>query len=106
MKLIASVLAVFFLASCHSKKAAIVVHNDVFYTCSMHPQVIQDKPGKCPICAMDLIAVNKTANDSLDEIKLSDQQMQLGNILLDTIKNGNSMNEMILPATLNIDQNN
>jgi len=25
------------------------------YTCSMHPQVRQPKPGECPICAMDLI---------------------------------------------------
>ncbi|MEM6455948.1 MAG: efflux RND transporter periplasmic adaptor subunit, partial [Acidobacteriota bacterium] len=24
------------------------------WTCSMHPQVIQDAPGPCPICAMDL----------------------------------------------------
>ncbi|HPC95354.1 MAG TPA: efflux RND transporter periplasmic adaptor subunit [Sedimentisphaerales bacterium] len=23
--------------------------------CSMHPQIIRDKPGKCPICEMDLI---------------------------------------------------
>ncbi len=26
------------------------------YTCSMHPEVIQDKPGKCPKCGMNLIA--------------------------------------------------
>jgi len=25
------------------------------YTCSMHPQVMQDHPGQCPICKMDLI---------------------------------------------------
>jgi Cu(I)/Ag(I) efflux system membrane fusion protein len=25
------------------------------YTCSMHPQIRQPNPGKCPICAMDLI---------------------------------------------------
>ena len=27
------------------------------WTCSMHPQVQQPDPGKCPICAMDLIPV-------------------------------------------------
>jgi Cu(I)/Ag(I) efflux system membrane fusion protein len=27
------------------------------WTCSMHPQIRQDKPGKCPLCAMDLIPV-------------------------------------------------
>lgn len=25
------------------------------YTCSMHPEVILDKPGKCPKCGMELI---------------------------------------------------
>ena len=25
------------------------------YTCSMHPEVKADKPGKCPKCGMELI---------------------------------------------------
>ncbi len=31
------------------------------YTCGMHPQVIQDKPGSCPICAMRLTPVKDTS---------------------------------------------
>ncbi len=27
------------------------------WTCSMHPQIQKNKPGKCPMCAMDLIPV-------------------------------------------------
>jgi len=27
----------------------------VQYTCTMHPDVVQDKPGKCPKCGMDLV---------------------------------------------------
>jgi len=30
------------------------------YTCPMHPQVIQDHPGKCPICIMNLVPMGKT----------------------------------------------
>lgn len=32
--------------------------NDVVkveYTCSMHPEVVSDKPGQCPKCGMDLV---------------------------------------------------
>ena len=29
------------------------------YTCPMHPQVIQNAPGKCPVCGMDLVPMKK-----------------------------------------------
>lgn len=29
----------------------------VKYTCPMHPQIISDRPGKCPICGMDLVQI-------------------------------------------------
>jgi len=28
---------------------------NVQYTCTMHPEVISDKPGKCPKCGMTLV---------------------------------------------------
>ena len=31
------------------------------YTCGMHPQVIQEKPGDCPICGMKLTPIRKQA---------------------------------------------
>jgi uncharacterized paraquat-inducible protein A len=30
-------------------------HEVTQYTCSMHPEVIEDKPGNCPKCGMELI---------------------------------------------------
>jgi Cu(I)/Ag(I) efflux system membrane fusion protein/cobalt-zinc-cadmium efflux system membrane fusion protein len=30
-----------------------------YWTCGMHPQVVQDHPGTCPICGMDLIGKKK-----------------------------------------------
>jgi hypothetical protein len=29
------------------------------YTCPMHPDVISDKPGKCPKCGMNLVPLEK-----------------------------------------------
>lgn len=49
------------------------------YTCSMDPQVKEDKPGKCPICHMELTPMKNDERMS-DEISLSDQQIKLGNI--------------------------
>ncbi len=28
------------------------------YTCTMHPEVKSDKPGKCPKCGMELVKKN------------------------------------------------
>jgi Cu(I)/Ag(I) efflux system membrane fusion protein len=34
-----------------------VKHADPLYRCPMHPDVVRDAPGKCPICGMDLVRV-------------------------------------------------
>ncbi|MFX1705700.1 efflux RND transporter periplasmic adaptor subunit [Chitinophaga sp. CC14] len=59
-------LVLFGLAACKSKtdKNSHAEHKSgQLYTCPMHPQIIQDKPGKCPICGMDLVL--KDANNEL-----------------------------------------
>ncbi|GAB3308979.1 efflux RND transporter periplasmic adaptor subunit [Hymenobacter tenuis] len=30
-----------------------------YFTCPMHPQIVRDEPGKCPICTMDLVKATK-----------------------------------------------
>jgi len=32
-------------------------HQHQQYTCPMHPEIIQDKPGNCPKCGMSLVPV-------------------------------------------------
>jgi Cu(I)/Ag(I) efflux system membrane fusion protein len=47
------------------------VRSNETYTCPMHPQIIKDKPGTCPICGMDL--VKKTATgEKVSDISLND----------------------------------
>src|SRR5258705_5216512 len=98
------ILSLFFSA-CKSKKEQTPVNPDVYYTCSMDPQVKENKPGKCPVCKMEMTPVKKSsAGTIMDEIELSEQQVQLGNIRMDTIRNGSIGDQMVLTATLNFDQ--
>lgn len=101
--LIAICSVLLFMAACKNKKPAANAGNDVYYTCSMHPQIMQDKPGTCPICHMDLIAVNKSSQPN-DEIMLSDEQIQLGNIQTDTLGHSVLGDKVVLTATLNFDE--
>ena len=106
MKIFFSILvSIIFFISCKNKKTEVTTKSDTYYTCSMHPQVMQDKPGDCPICGMKLIEAKKSSSDTTNAIMLSDQQIQLGNISIDTIKNGSIGEQLVLPATLNMDQN-
>jgi Na+-translocating ferredoxin:NAD+ oxidoreductase RnfG subunit len=43
-----------------------VMDSDEMYTCKMHPDVISDKPGKCPKCGMTLV-----------KQKMTDKQMKM-----------------------------
>jgi Cu(I)/Ag(I) efflux system membrane fusion protein len=70
----------------------------------MDPQVVEYKPGKCPICKMDLTPVKKKNGEKKDELQLSDQQIELGNIKTDTIRNGSIGDQLVLTGTLNFDQ--
>jgi len=65
IKLIASVvlLAVVaggaFLGGKHFAGGASAAAEKTLYTCGMHPQVIQDHPGNCPICGMKLTPMRR-----------------------------------------------
>lgn len=104
MKQIFVLLVALQFTSCNDKKYQGDVDADIYYTCSMDPQVVELKPGKCPICKMPLTPVKKSNNGNKDEIQLSEQQVQLGNIKVDTIRSGMIGDQMILTATLSTDQ--
>jgi Cu+-exporting ATPase len=45
------------------KKASTTQTPGQEYTCPMHPEIIQDRPGACPLCGMDLEPSTLTAED-------------------------------------------
>ena len=47
------------------------------WTCSMHPQIRQPKPGKCPICFMDLVPVDSSGDVGAREITFSQDALKL-----------------------------
>jgi Cu(I)/Ag(I) efflux system membrane fusion protein len=97
-------LSIMFI-SCKSKAKMTTAEPNIYYTCSMDPQVVESKPGKCPICHMELTAVKKSAQqENNDELALSPEQMQLGNIQTDTIGKEVVGNQMILTGTLTFDE--
>jgi Cu(I)/Ag(I) efflux system membrane fusion protein len=55
---ISLLLGVLFFAACSDQKkepAKVQAKSDVKYTCPMHPQILEDHPGSCPICGMALV---------------------------------------------------
>ena len=97
-------IIIILISACKSKKSTLEKKQDVYYTCSMDPQVIEYKPGKCPICQMELTPVKQSNGENKDEILLSEQQIQLGRIQTDTIRNGSIGDQIVLAGTLNFDQ--
>lgn len=56
------------------------------YTCSMHPQIIRNKPGNCPICGMELVPFDQDKKDP--GLTLSESQVLLANISTMTVGTG------------------
>ncbi|MBL7889061.1 MAG: efflux RND transporter periplasmic adaptor subunit [Bacteroidia bacterium] len=91
-----------FFASCTPKEEKVAT--DVYYTCSMDPQVIESKPGNCPICKMPLTPVKKDHSMHEGGLHLSDQQIQLGNIKTEILGEHELGDEIQLTGKLTIDQ--
>lgn len=75
----------------------------VYYTCSMDPQVKEDKPGKCPICHMHLTPMKSSDSDP-NEISLSKQQIKLGNITTQSLAETQTQLNQKYSGTVTVDQ--
>ncbi|MDB4919730.1 efflux RND transporter periplasmic adaptor subunit [Mucilaginibacter sp.] len=59
-------LSTMLLTACSDKKkqqATVQAKSDVKYTCPMHPQILEDHPGNCPICGMTLVKKSEQASE-------------------------------------------
>lgn len=70
-----------FIAACSEEKkpeAAAAAKKLQTFTCPMHPQVIKNEMGTCPICGMDLVPFEKNSNDKA--LKVDEKRQALANI--------------------------
>jgi Cu(I)/Ag(I) efflux system membrane fusion protein len=80
----ASLLPALFLAACkETGKNQEANTKEQTYTCPMHPQIVQNKPGTCPVCGMDLVPFDKNNKDVA--LTLGESQIALANITTLTI---------------------
>ena len=60
----------------------------VTYTCPMHPEVIKDKPGKCPKCGMKLVVKKVIPAGTMKSMPDSIMKHNKNKMMNDTIGKG------------------
>ncbi len=75
------------------------------WTCSMHPQIRQPKPGQCPICFMDLIPVESHgAGIGPREIELSSTARKLAGVVTAPAEHRSVTVEVRLTGKVQLDE--
>lgn len=76
------------------------------WTCSMHPNVRMEEPGKCPICAMDLIPLSTMSSGGSDEmaIHFTKEAAQLANLQTSVVSSQNPEKELRLYGKVQADE--
>jgi len=84
----------------------------VQHTCPMHPFIIKDKPGACPICGMNLVPVKKAESEQpkgkeaemLGHVSLSPTQMVMANVATSEAKEMPLNKEIVAVGIVQYDQ--
>jgi len=87
------------------------------YTCPMHPHIVSDHPGVCPICNMDLVLkendedmkkMESSGNlkSEIGEVVLSPSQQVLANVQTEIVKIKEFRNDMTFNGYIKTDEKN
>jgi len=75
------------------------------WTCAMHPQIRMHEPGKCPICAMDLIPLGQSGPTSdPGAIHMTKEAAQLANVLTSVAMKQSPVKEVRLYGKIQADE--
>jgi len=100
-----------FLYGCNSDKNASSDGQQQRYTCPMHPQIIKDAPGTCPICKMDLVPMHSAdahgaADTSLNSLVKPSNELVVSRIKTIRVSKGLKKSEIIHKGIINYNTNN
>lgn len=78
------------------------------YTCPMHPSIVSDRPGNCPICGMALVKRTDQATHAstpgLEAISLSPEQRVTANVKTVTVALGTHTGEIVTTGRVTFDE--
>ena len=84
------------------------------WTCPMHPSIVSDRPGTCPICNMSLVKVDTTAVDTavtgtsqvagLATVSLSAEKVQRGGVTTALVEKRTVSDPIRAVATISADE--
>ena len=82
--------------------------SEIRYTCPMHPTVISNEPGTCPVCNMSLVKVEPNTDNHSGMngsfVTLDKRRQQLAGIEMDTVKLRHVMSSSTFLGTVAIDE--
>jgi multidrug efflux pump subunit AcrA (membrane-fusion protein) len=101
----------FLFIGCDQEKKASGSSQTQTFTCPMHPEILQEGPGICPICKMDLVPQHSAdahgpADDSLNALVKPTNELVISGIKTIRAEKGFRESEMSLKGIVNYNTNN
>jgi len=105
-----SVILALLIASCKNGRSHTEHSMEIpkeIYTCTMHPEVVSDRPGKCPKCGMDLVkkvtGINSSKEVTLESLLKPTNEFVISKIPLTAITQQNEPIEIAALGNIGYD---
>jgi Cu(I)/Ag(I) efflux system membrane fusion protein len=87
----------------HRPAGAAAASDGKIYSCSMHPQIRSNKPGKCPICGMELAPIGTGQAPSDGSIMLSSNVINVLHVQTEPVRRGTLLKTLRVAGTIDDD---
>lgn len=103
-------LSIFFISACTGKAQEGESASAAKHTCPMHPEIINEGPGICPICKMDLVPMQSTGKDAgridtLETLVKPTNQFVVSDIATIKPEKGSKVQDIIVRGIINYNMN-